>query len=236
MENVSAKKTRSAWRWRSLVSFYLLFTAIVLLISGVVLFISPPGRFAHATDWRFLGFDKEQWEAIHTLSGYIGTLFAVWHLALNWKALRSYLKDRICGAYRLKAEFIVALLLTVIVWTGAALHLPPFGTFTDSGEEIKETWEQSEPLLDVFDLPDLPAEELGHEEGGRSGWGQFTVEEMCEQRGIPAADGLARLAAYGLKTDSTTRIRMISDSSGLAPSHVVNIILGLEPAPHAEGE
>ncbi|MEA3308605.1 MAG: DUF4405 domain-containing protein, partial [Chloroflexota bacterium] len=97
---------RRSWKWRSLVSFHLLFAAIALLISGVALFVAPPGRFAHPTDWRLLGFNKEQWEAVHTMSGYVAALFAVFHLVLNWKVLRSYLRDRARRAYRLKPEFV----------------------------------------------------------------------------------------------------------------------------------
>jgi len=70
-------------------------------------------------------------------------------------------------------------------------------------------------------------------EGAESGkWGQFTVEQVCEQQGIPVADGLAHLEAYGLAADSTTRIRTLADTSDYAPSDVANIILGLELEEH----
>ena len=220
---------RRSWNWRSLVSFSLLFAAIALLISGVALFVAPPGRFAHSTGWRLLGFDKGQWEAIHTMSGYVSALLAVFHLILNWKALRNYLRDRARHAYRLKPEFVVALLLTIVVWIGSAYHIPPFGTVMDWGENIKESWEQQTVL------PDTTTEE--HEDGGPTGkWGQFTVEELCTRQGIPVADGLAHLAAYGLEASPTTRVRTLSDSSSYAPSDVANIILGLEPGEHEESE
>ena len=106
---------------------------------------------AHSTGWRLLGFDKGQWEAIHSLIGYVGALFAVFHLVLNWKALRNYLRDR-------------------------------------------------------------------------------------AQHDIPVADGLAHLAAYGLKASPTTRVRTLSDGSIYAPSDVANIILGLEPGEHEEND
>lgn len=248
-ETTQKQENHRSWNWRSLVSFYLLFAAIALLISGVALFVSPPGRFAHSTGWRLLGFDKEQWEAIHSLIGYAGTLFAVFHLILNWKALRSYLRDRARRAYRLKAEFVVALLLTIVVWVGAAYHIPPFGTVMDWGENIKESWEQQTVLPDTTTEEHEalePAEEEiipldttveEHEDGGPTGkWGQFTVEELCTQQGIPVADGLAHLAAYGLEASPTTRVRTLSDSSIYAPSDVANIILGLEPGEHEEND
>ncbi len=244
-ETTQKKETRRSWNWRSLMSFYLLFAAIALLISGVALFVAPPGRFAHSAGWRILGFDKEQWEAIHSLIGYVGTLFAVFHLILNWKVLRSYLRDRARHTYRLKPEFIVALLLTVVVWIGSAYHISPFGTVMDWGENIKESWEQQtvlpdttteehetvEPAEEETIPPDTTTEE--REAGGPTGaWGQFTVEELCAQHDIPMADGLAHLAAYGLEASPITCVRTLSDGSMYAPSDVANIILGLEPGEH----
>lgn len=237
------KKSRRTWKWRNVVSFYLLFATIVLLISGIALYVAPPGRVAHATGWRFLGFNKEQWKAIHTLLGYIGTVFAVWHLILNWKALLNYLRDRVRRVYRLKAEFVVALLLTVIVWAGAALDLPPFDIVMDWGEEFSNMWERSatvsETPVEEQEVEEsntaVPADTSVEEHEGEYGkwkWGQLTVEELCEQQGIPLADGLVRLEAYGLAADPTSRIRQLADASGYAPSDVANIILGLGPGEH----
>ncbi len=249
-ETTLQKETRRrSWKWRSLVSFHLLFAAIALLISGLALFVAPPGRFAHPTDWRLLGFNKEQWEAVHTMSGYASALSAVFHLVLNWKVLRSYLRDRARHAYRLKPEFVVALLLTVSVWLGAAYHIPPFSLVMDWGGNLKESWQRSAVLPGatteehaVVALeeeatlpPDTTREE--HVDGGPTGkWGQLTVGELCVQHDIPVADGLAHLAAYGLEASSATRVRTLADSSSYAPSDVANIILGLAPGEHTEGE
>ncbi len=248
-ETTLQKETRRrSWKWRSLVSFHLLFAAIALLISGLALFVAPPGRFAHPTDWRLLGFNKEQWEAVHTMSGYASALSAMFHLVLNWKVLRSYLRDRARRAYRLKPEFIVALLLTVIVWLGAAYHIPPFSTVMDWGGNLKESWEQSAvlPGTTTEEHPAVatteeeavsPATTEEHADGGPTGkWGQLTVEELCTQHDIPVADGLAHLAAYGLEASPATRVRTLSDSSIYAPSDVANIIRGLEPGEHTGDE
>jgi len=168
------------------------------------------------------------------------------NLILNWKVILHYLRDRARRVYKLKTEFIAALLLTVIVWAGAALHLPPFGTVMDWGEGVKEMWEQTTnlpaPSVEKLGMsenddaisPDTSVKEE-HEAGESGQWGQFTVEELCEQQGVPLADGLARLDAYGLEADAATRIRNLADANGYAPSDVANIILGLEPGAREEG-
>lgn len=253
METTVKKKVYFIWKWRSLVSFYLLFVSIVLLISGIALYISPPGRFAHAVGWRFLGFTKEQWEAIHTVPGYFAAVFAVWHLALNWKQLLSYLRDSVRRTYRLKAEFAVALLLTVLVWLGAAFNVPPISYVMEWSEAISNTWVDAVPtpavVLEGLEgnegtvvAPTGPsvgeADTTGFAGGAEYGasesssWGKLTVEEMCAQEGIPLAEARARLEAYGVTTDTSQRIRYLADTSGYEPSEIADIIQGMVPGAH----
>ena len=256
VEEPVKKKVCFAWKWRSLVSFYLLFVSFGLLITGIALYVSPPGRFAHAVVWRFLGFTKEQWTAIHTVSAYIVAIFTFWHLALNWKQLLSYLRSGACRVYRFKAEFAVALLLTVLVWFGAVFNVPPFSYMMELSDAISDSW------VDAVPTPDVTVEGLeGNEasvvapiapsfgDGGTASfpdsapvgeygtsvsvsWGKLTVDEVCTQEGIPLADARARLAAYGVTTDTSQRIRYLADTSGYEPSEVANIIQGMEPGAH----
>jgi len=247
-----------AWKWRSLVSFYLLFVSFGLLITGIALYVSPPGRFAHAVVWRFLGFTKEQWTAIHTVSAYIVAIFTFWHLALNWKQLLSYLRSGARRVYRFKAEFAVALLLTVLVWGGAVFNVPPFSYMMELSDAISDSW------VDAVTTPDVTVESLegneasivtptapsfgdgstasfpdnapvGEYEASVSvSWGKLTVEEVCMQEGISLADARARLAAYGVTTDTSQRLRTLADTSGYEPSEVADIIQGMEPGAHSD--
>lgn len=251
-------KPRRIWKWRSLVSFYLLFAGVAMLISGLVLYVSPPGRVAHSTGWQLLGLGKEQWEAVHTLFSYTGTIFGIAHLVLNWKVLLNYLRSRTHRAYRLRAELVIALLLTIIVGVGSALHLPPFGAVMDWSETLKDSWdtravlpitseEHEEEAIPTHETVTeehaeeiIPTQEAATEEygsgGAGTGWGQFTVGELCAQEGIPVADGLAHLEEYGMKTDASSRIRTLADSSSYAPSEVADIVRGLEPGASEEHE
>ena len=47
------------FNFRALTSLTLLWMFLALLVSGVVLYIAPPGRIAHWTDWALLGLTKE---------------------------------------------------------------------------------------------------------------------------------------------------------------------------------
>ncbi len=247
------KKVGFTWKWRSLVSFYLLFVSFGLLVTGIALYVSPPGRFAHTVGWRFLGFTKEQWTAVHTVSAYIVAIFSVWHLALNWKQLLSYLRSTARRVYRFKSELAVALLLTVLVWLGAVFHVPPFSYMLELSDAISESWVDAVPTPvvaleepegdenieiapvvpsfgdgDTAGFPDsTPADDFGTSVS--VSWGKLTVEEVCAQEGITLADARARLEAYGVTTDTSQRIRYLADTSGYEPSEVADIILGMAP-------
>ena len=258
VEETVKKKACFTWKWRSLVSFYLLFISFGLLITGISLYVSPPGRFAHAVGWRFLGFTKEQWTAIHTVSAYIVAIFTVWHLALNWKQLLSYLRSGVRRVYRFKAEFAVALLLTVLVWFGAVFNVPPLSYVMELSEAISNTWvdavrtdvalevlegnEGDEVAMAVPTAPSVAEDDTpGSADGGIAdeyvvgesvSWGKLTVDEVCAQEGIALTDARARLEAYGLTTDTSQQIRYLADTSGYEPSEVADIIQGMAPGEH----
>ena len=211
-----------------MVSFYLVFVGIILLVSGVVLYISPPGRVAQLTSWHLLGLDKEQWSAVHTLSSYMGVIFSVVHLVLNWKRLTCYLWNRASRAYELKAELIVGTLLAVVVFVGSAMALPPFSTVMDVGEALTDSWDAG-VVTPVTSEKHESSDEVSAEssdEVSAGGWGRFTVEELCIQEGLSVTDGVAYLTDYGIDANASSRIRTLADSNGYAPGDVVDIIRG----------
>ncbi|HYN38594.1 MAG TPA: DUF4405 domain-containing protein [Rhodospirillales bacterium] len=62
-------------------------SAIILLISGVVLFIAPSGRIASATQWALLWLDKDGWVNLHNVFAILFVAGLIWHLVFNWKPL-----------------------------------------------------------------------------------------------------------------------------------------------------
>ncbi len=115
----------SGWNWRSMISFTLLFSMVILFLSGVFLYVSPGGRIARETGWQILGFDKEGWKSIHDLFGFFFILVTLLHLWLNRRAIACYMRDRVRNVYRLRAELIAAGAITGIVFLLAALRLLP---------------------------------------------------------------------------------------------------------------
>ena len=105
------KKNR--FSWRAFTSILLVWSGLVMAVSGIVLYIAPTGRVAHAAVWTLMGLDKEGWGAVHTILSFIFTIFAILHIVLNWKPLISYLKDRMPNITGLIALLPTKHLITV---------------------------------------------------------------------------------------------------------------------------
>ena len=56
---------RSRFAWRSMTSVLIAASFLILVLSGVLLFVSPPGRIANWTNWTILGLRKHDWIGLH---------------------------------------------------------------------------------------------------------------------------------------------------------------------------
>lgn len=127
------------FRFRGFTSLTLTFSFIVMTVTGLVLYVVPPGRIANWIDWRILGMSKEQWGAMHTIFSFLFVIFSIIHIIYNWRTFLTYLKDRIRKTYALKAELAASLILAVIVFAGTLYEIPPFSTTMDIGSSFKES-------------------------------------------------------------------------------------------------
>ena len=64
------------------------------------------------------------------------------HIWLNWTPLISYLKNQSRRFSLLTKEFVLAFGVTLVFIIGTLLELPPFQTFLDFQEDVKNSWEK----------------------------------------------------------------------------------------------
>ncbi|WP_456426504.1 DUF4405 domain-containing protein [Desulfurobacterium sp.] len=193
MEKKSAKSCNS----RVFVSLFLFYTLVVLIISSVVLYIMPYGRVAYWSGWRLLGLSKDQWEAVHVISGIGMVILAVWHTILNWKPLKNYL---------VKRESFVSAVVVVICTAATIAGLPPFSTIINIEQEIKKSWERR-----------LPAAPLPHAE-------LMTLKELCLKDDIPLQTVLSVLHQNGISASPDETLKEIAENNHLTPARVYNLI------------
>ncbi|MCK4782139.1 MAG: DUF4405 domain-containing protein, partial [Desulfobacteraceae bacterium] len=60
-------KNRKRFNWRGWTTFVVTISFVVDTISGIILYVAPPGRIANWTNWTIWGLNKEEWAAIHTI-------------------------------------------------------------------------------------------------------------------------------------------------------------------------
>ena len=154
---------------------------LLLLISGAVLFISPPGRVANWSDWRVIGLTKHEWSGVHSVFAAVFVLMAVFHLVFNLRPLMNYFRDRFSRRLGWRWEWVVAVVLCVGVFAGAQSRVPPFSTLLNFGERVTKSWENAQTGAPI------PHAEL------------LSFKELSSQAKVPYETAVERLEARGFK-------------------------------------
>jgi hypothetical protein len=178
---------KKLFNWRVFVSFGLFIALLMMLVSGVILYISPPGRVANWTDWRIIGLTKRGWQNQHIIFGFAFLILSIFHLFLiNWKAFFSYLKSKTSQGLKSPAELFTIITLSAFFGVGTYYGVQPFSAVIKFGDSISDSWERKERQAPV------PHAEL------------MTLKQLAEQPalgGDPAALK-TKLEKSGLKVTS----------------------------------
>ena len=136
---------KKRFKWRGVATFMLVMAVLVEIVSGIVLYITPPGRYAHWTNWTLWGLSKEGWGAMHTVFGYLLLIIIAGHLYYNWKVIVAFVWSKVRHTFNLKRELAVATVITLAVLLGTVWNVAPFSTVMNFGEKAKRSWEQKDP-------------------------------------------------------------------------------------------
>jgi hypothetical protein len=110
--------------------------------TGIILFITPPGRIANWANWELLGLSKEQYGQIHSTFMVIFIIGAILHVYYNWKPMTSYLKNQSKEFVFFTKYMLVASILFVLFIFGTIYEISPFSNFLKLGDDIKSSWEK----------------------------------------------------------------------------------------------
>ncbi|MFC1510000.1 DUF4405 domain-containing protein [Candidatus Omnitrophota bacterium] len=195
------------FKTKGFISFTLLLSFIIISLSGIVLYIMPHGRVAYWTNWKMAGLSKDEWDAVHTVFGFIFMFMACVHFYLNWTPFLSYLKSKVRKGIPLKKELATAILISGILIAGILADIPPFSTIMAIGESIKESWvnDAEEPPIPHFELK--------------------TLEEIIKQLGESPEEVINKLEKQGIKVDNTQNtLKSIAEENGISPMDLYRII------------
>lgn len=202
-----------AFKGQAFVSMLSLVSFIILVITGIVLFLQPHGRVAYWTIWSFWGLAKDQWGAIHMLGGLLFLISGAFHIYFNWKLLISYLAGKAQSGLKYKKELVLSCLVMLLVVGSGIWSLPPLVYVLDWGEEYKNSWVTSSELEPPF----------GHAE-------DVTLRTFTRKQGIDLAKAKEALQKAGFKmiSDKGT-LEEIALANQTTPVYLYAAIKSLEP-------
>lgn len=203
---VTAPVVRS-FQWRALISVLVALCFLMLAATGIVLFISPPGRVANWTNWSILGLRKSEWGGIHIWFGLLFLVVSVWHLVLNWRPMLNYFKNRRRRSFGLRREWLVACGIVLGIFIGTKAGVAPFSSLLVWNEAVKGSWEQPQTRAPI------PHAEL------------LTLRELAAMAGTEVPVALVRLEAIGVKgVTGDTVVAKIADQANVPAARVYEII------------
>ena len=147
--------TKTKFSWRAFTSLYITLSFIVMIVSGIILYIAPPGRIAKWTYIPILGLEKDQWQALHTIFTFLFIIANGFHLYFNWKPFLSYLSDKRKQVFQLRRELLSTIVVVVGILYLILLNAQPFKMVMDFGESMKNEWS-----IDSTEPPVPHAEEM----------------------------------------------------------------------------
>lgn len=202
------------FQWRAFTTLYVALSFAMLAVSGLVLYVAPPGRVANWSRWTLGLLDKSAWQGVHTIFALLFVLAGGLHLFFNWRILWSYLRTRLVAGIRLKRELAAAAGLAAGVLALTLAGAPPFGSVIRLGEDLKNGWVAPEAE------PPIPHAEL------------LTLERLAETTKLPLETTLANLEAAGYgEVSAKATLAALAAQQGRTPQQVWVAMRGKTPAP-----
>jgi hypothetical protein len=233
---------KKKFSWRIFISLGLFIALFMMLVSGAILYIAPPGRVANWTDWRLIGLTRAGWRNQHLIFGFAFGVLSLFHLFLvNWKAFFSYIKIKSTEGLKSPAELIAILLLSFFFGIGTFYGTQPFSAVIEFGNRISSSWERQEKqapvphaeLMSLIQLSQQPG--LGGDPEAlktkleKSGLKVASVKETLAE--IAEANGMAAQKVYGIlapgenersklsgKGFGEKTLQQIADEAGVSPT------------------
>ena len=202
--------------YRGFVSLMVVAMFLVMSVTGIVLYIVPPGRVANWLDWRLLMLSKDEWAAVHIASSLIFVAAGLMHLVNNIKPLMHYMRQRMTVIGRPRPKALAAFTASALIVAGTIADVPPFSYLMQVNEMAKGMWS-------VEASTEPPFNGAEHAELG----------VLAERMRLVPEQLTEALAAGGIAVAEGDTLATLGSRTGLSPAALHAAILGglaaLEP-------
>lgn len=187
----------------------MLTSIIMMSYTGIMLFISPPGRVANWADWRLFGLSKEQYAEIHTTFMVMFLVATILHVYYNWSPMISYMKNKARELVVFTADMVVALSLTIIVFLGTLYEISPFSNFTNFSTDVSDSW------IEEYGEPPYGHAELS------------SLKLFSKRMGVDLAQAETTLRENNIiYTDARENLKDIARRNGISPQALYRVMHG----------
>lgn len=180
---------------RSLMSFMVIWSFLILIVTGIVLYVVPHGRVAYWVHWSMLGMEKEQWGWVHMM---FGGVFILTGALANLQA----------------ADIVFASKRDSLEKVARANGITPMQVYATIKQNNLPK-DQPQPTT---------AEEIEARFAG-TGLGRQTLSELFVTIDIDPVVGMARLKRAGIEASEEETVREIADRYDASLIDLVQILL-----------
>ncbi len=214
-----AEGTTRRFSMRAFISVATALSFVAMSVTGIVLFVMPPGRIAYWTGWKMWALTKDQWDGLHIWFSLIFMIAALLHLYLNWRSFLSYFRSKVRKAFALRSEWAMALLLCGVVGWGTLAQVGPFSSLLTWDRALKHRWDT--PAVQA----PIPHAEL------------MTLSELAQKtQGLEVEAMLQNLRAAGIDVPSPDVVLGdLAENTGLTPRQLYALATGQSSAPRPGG-
>lgn len=198
MKNKPFIKSKN-FNWQGFISLLVFLSFLIMLFSGIVLYIAPEGSFARWTGWTVLGLSKANWELQHTIFSYVFSIAALLHIFIyNIIPLLSYFKKKPKIGFPL--ELLIAMFLIGGVFWMTQNELQPFRFIDKWGGDISDQWETKHDQPPFPEAEEMTFLELSNKFPGVSA---KKIENRLKRRGIEVENTAQTMMEIAVQNETT---------------------------------
>ena len=93
---------------KKITSFVLLYSFLIMVLSGAMLFIAPFGRLSMMIQWEMFGLTKMDYQALHLIFMLVFVIAGIVHIYVNYKSIVQYWKNKSKKVIIFTKEFVIA--------------------------------------------------------------------------------------------------------------------------------
>ncbi|WP_148882450.1 translation initiation factor IF-2 N-terminal domain-containing protein [Thermococcus aciditolerans] len=179
---------------RGVIDLLLTVVFVVVLVTGIGLYLAPSGRIAESIGWTFLGLDKDTLTLVHTYLGFVMAGLVAVHLAIGVKSMWVMLKS----AFRSSKLKAVSAVVVPIILLAAGYQV--FAGYSGS-EETSTVEYTSDVTGDVYITGTMMK--------------YYTVQQLADEFNVEVTDLIGKLRENGIDASPDETLAEIEYKYGL---------------------